>query len=405
MFVLCKMLLSRARAASSRSERILTRLFPSCHQHNVITPFRCNCNPRPLFLSTAAPSDSGRPKNVEKLLRRRYQKPPTLPRLEPESNESRKTKLRKKYFFSFLNYLGNYEKIIEAIVPKKLIEASRVMINGTKLIATDMREFAWAYKVLSTTSDWQKAAGTLSRRHLELYMNLPAELYRVAPVLVVSAFPLMQNVAFPLALMFPKRLLSSHYWSDELKAEVMSETVQRRHKYYRSVFRYLQRGLEAHKGKPLYQSCLVVLRKLAVEGEHPPEQDILALRPLFSKGGVFSLAKVNRLQLRHLMRTNGRYNRLWWRYDLREHANLLMEIDRAVVRENMEALSHEELQRSCSQRGLNVHGLDRSEMLEYLGAWTRISGQLDAGSASLLLHLPVLLGYNHRTRHCDSTSV
>ena len=105
------------------------------------------------------------------------------------------------------------------------------------------------------------------------------------------------------------------------------------------------------------------------------------------------------------MRTNGRYNRLWWRYDLREHANLLMEIDRAVVRENMEALSHEELQRSCSQRGLNVHGLDRSEMLEYLGAWTRISGQLDAGSASLLLHLPVLLGYNHRTRHCDSTSV
>ena len=336
---------------------------------------------------------------------RRYQKPPTLPRLEQESTESRKTKLQKKYFFSFLDYLANYEKIIEAIVPKKLIEASRVMISGTKLIVADMREFAWAYKVLSTTSDWQNAARTLTRRHLELYMSLPSELFRVAPILVVSAFPLMQNVAFPLALMFPKRLLSSHYWSNELKTEVMSETVQRKHKYYRSVFRYLQRGLEAHKGKPLYQSCLVVLRKLAVDGDPPPEMDILALRPLFSKGGVFSLSKVNSLHVRHLMRINGRHNRLWWRYNLREYANLLMEIDRALVRETMEALSQEELQRNCSQRGLNVEGLNRLDMLEYLGAWTRISGQLDAGSASLLVHLPVLLGYNHRTRHCDSSSV
>ena len=390
---------SRVVSSLTRSTGILQRLPSSCHRHGV-------CNPRThsLFLSTAASSDSGRPKNAEELLRR-YQKPPTLPRLEQESTESRKTKLQKKYFFSFLDYLANYEKIIEAIVPKKLIEASRVMINGTKLIVADMREFAWAYKVLSTTSDWQNAARTLTRRHLELYMSLPSELFRVAPILVVSAFPLMQNVAFPLALMFPKRLLSSHYWSNELKTEVMSETVQRKHKYYRSVFRYLQRGLEAHKGKPLYQSCLVVLRKLAVDGDPPPEMDILALRPLFSKGGVFSLSKVNSLHVRHLMRINGRHNRLWWRYNLREYANLLMEIDRALVRETMEALSQEELQRNCSQRGLNVEGLNRLDMLEYLGAWTRISGQLDAGSASLLLHLPVLLGYNHRTRHCDSSSV
>jgi len=314
--------------------------------------------------------------------------------------------LRKKFFFRLLEYLTNYEKLIKAIVPKKLIEASRVMINGTKLIVIDMREFAWTYKVLSTTSDWQRAAGTLSRRQLELYMNLPAELYRVAPVLVISAFPLMQNVAFPLALLYPKHLLSSHFWSQDLKAEVMAQAVQRRHKYYRSVFRYLQRGLEVHKGKPLYQSCIVALRKLAVEGKHPSEAEILALAPLFSAAGdgVFSLANLNSLHTRQLMRSNGRYNRLWWRYNLREFANLLREIDRALVREALETLSDEDLQRSCGQRGLNVGGLQRTEMLEYLGAWTRISVQLDADS-SLLLHLPVLLGYNHKTRHCDANSV
>jgi len=372
----------------------------------------------PVFLSTAGgkghkshepPSGSGPPKpNEPKELFKRYQyhEPPTLPGLDPEPTESRKTKLRKKFFFRLLEYLTNYEKLIETIVPKKLIEASRVMINGTKLIVLDMREFAWTYKVLSTTSDWQRAAGTLSRRQLELYLNLPAELYRVAPVLVISAFPLMQNVAFPLALLYPKHLLSSHFWTTALKAEVMSEAVQRRHKYYRSVFRYLQRGLEVHKGKPLYQSCIAALRKLAVEGKHPSEAEILALAPLFSARGrgVFSLANVNSLHVRQLMRANGRYNRLWWRHNLREFTNLLREIDRALVREALETLSDEDLQGSCSQRGLNVKGLQRTEMLEYLVAWTNISVQLDADS-SLLLYMPVLLGYNHKTRHCDATSV
>ena len=104
------------------------------------------------------------------------------------------------------------------------------------------------------------------------------------------------------------------------------------------------------------------------------------------------------------MRANGRYNRLWWRHNLREFTNLLREIDRALVREALETLSDEDLQGSCSQRGLNVKGLQRTEMLEYLVAWTNISVQLDADS-SLLLYMPVLLGYNHKTRHCDATSV
>ena len=119
---------SRVVSSLTRSTGILQRLLSSCHRHGVSNP-----RTHSLFLSTAASSDSGRPKNAEELLRR-YQKPPTLPRLEQESTESRKTKLQKKYFFSFLDYLANYEKIIEAIVPKKLIEVSRVMINGTKYL-------------------------------------------------------------------------------------------------------------------------------------------------------------------------------------------------------------------------------------------------------------------------------
>jgi hypothetical protein len=365
-----------------------------------------------LFQTTAAaastppdPSLPKPPKMTAKEILKSYKAPPTLPGLEHESKNSRKNKLRKHIFFRFLDYLINYEKLVAAIVPKKLVEMSKVFIRGTKRIVLDMRDFAWVYKVLSNTRDWQKAASTLSRRQLELYLNLPDELYRVAPVLVISAFPLMQNVAFPVALMYPKKLLSSHYWDDKVKAEVAEEAAMRRHSYYRPLFRDLHRGLDALKGKPYHQTCKTLFRKLGVEGALPTAEDILELKPVFSVNGVYSLAKVNSLHVRHLMKANGRYNWLWWRHSLREYSNLLREMDKAISRENLEVIGDAELSACCGLRGLSVQGLGRSEMMEYLDKWVRISVQIDESSSSLLLHLPMLLGYNHKTRHWDASSV
>jgi hypothetical protein len=57
---------------------------------------------------------------------------------------------------------------------------------------------------------------------LQLYLNLPSDLIRTAPVLLISALPFAQNVVFPVALMFPKQLLSSHFWSDQVMDELNS---------------------------------------------------------------------------------------------------------------------------------------------------------------------------------------
>ena len=52
----------------------------------------------------------------------------------------------------------------------------------------------------------------------QLYLNLPSDLIRTSPVLLISALPFAQNVVFPVALMFPKLLLSSHFWSEQVEA-------------------------------------------------------------------------------------------------------------------------------------------------------------------------------------------
>ena len=153
-----------------------------------------------------------------------------MPKLEAPGKESARGIVRKKLFYRFFDYLKGYGEILDKLLPEKFRDVSRLFLRGTKALFSDMREFIWVYHVLSATSDWEKACRTLTRRQLVLYRTLPNDLYSVAPVLLLSAFPLMQNVVFPLAMLYPKHLLSSHFWSPEVRREVMRELQQKKHR-------------------------------------------------------------------------------------------------------------------------------------------------------------------------------
>ena len=91
---------------------------------------------------------------------------------------------------------------------------------------------------------------------------------------------------------------------------------------------------------------------------------------------------------------------------MQEFGNLLRHIDLAILREGLNTLNDDSLQSCCRFRGLNIDPtLSRDEMMTYLRNWLEISKALDRDHISLLLHLPVLLGYNHKTRLLDDASV
>ena len=88
---------------------------------------------------------------------------------------------------------------------------------GLLLSATFFGSFE-TYKSLEIffTNSKRTCSQDESTLNLQLYLNLPSDLIRTAPVLLISALPFAQNVVFPVALMFPKQLLSSHFWSDQV---------------------------------------------------------------------------------------------------------------------------------------------------------------------------------------------
>lgn len=149
------------------------------------------------------------------------------------------------------------------------------------------------------------------------------------------------------------------------------------------------------------------LKKITVKGTHPSPQEILQLQDMFCrKKGIFHLNTISSLHVRHLMKVHGLRDFFWWRHKLTQYANLLRHVDLAILREGgVGYMGDEDMREVCLWRGLNAQEMPRSDMRQYLECWIDVSEQLQPGMQSLLLHLPILLGYNHPSRHWDDLTV
>ncbi len=324
---------------------------------------------------------------------------PSLPELESHDDPSVLGKAKKNVFYSFFDYIKDYNAKIAKVIPPKAVEAYTLFKAGTALLFKDMWVFAKAYDTLSTTDDLDEACTLLSYRTLELYLSLPSDLYVVIPVIALSSLPIVGYGTMALAMLYPKYLLSSHYWSEAIQKEVHHDRLYDRHMHYQKLLLDLPRYIWLMKDKPYYEKCKVMFKKLE-SGQHPKASEVLEVRQAFVRGCTFDIDNLGAPHLRHLVKIHGLSYLTLHRKRLPEYGNLLLQIDLALVREGGPGvLSIDELGTACFRRGLNTDGLSRSEMEEYLSDWLAISSKLNKHYLSLILHLPILLGFNKKTRH------
>ena len=147
-----------------------------------------------------------------------------------------------------------------------------------------------------------------------------------------------------------------------------------------------------------------MLKEIFQQQDVPSASKILKLRPLFDKGGPLYISELKATHVKHLMKINRVRGSLLWfpRFRLQQYANLVHEIDRAILREEFH-LDHMELARACNLRGLNVASQNDDQLYEYLEKWIEITEKLTIYQMSLFLHLPILLGYNHASRIWDGS--
>lgn len=153
----------------------------------------------------------------------------------------------------------------------------RMFMSGVKEFYGDLKEYVKIVRILNTSEGGFKS---LTRKEIELYHQMPKDIVKVGPILLITALPFTNYIVFPLVYMFPKQLLSSHFWNLQQKSEYMIDGLKNRLLHHRPVFRHLQGHLDNMKSHELYKPWKIILGKLG-SGVQPDTEDILKCRELF----------------------------------------------------------------------------------------------------------------------------
>jgi hypothetical protein len=108
-------------------------------------------------------------------------------------NKMSRENVRQYFFTRFFDYLQNYDKVLEKKFPAA-IHIYRVFMIGMKEFYQDMKKF---FKINSIVSN--KGIQALTRKEMELYQQVPKDILKVSPVLIISALPFANYVIFPIA--------------------------------------------------------------------------------------------------------------------------------------------------------------------------------------------------------------
>jgi len=289
----------------------------------------------------------------------------------------------------YLNFLEKYQEMLGKKFPGTM-QVYRVFVVGFKDFLTEVKDYLAIKKRVVTSSGGVKE---LSLQELEIYFFMPKDMVRVGPVLLFSALPLAQYLVFPIAYYFPRHLLSSHFWTLQQKFEFAIENLRVRLQNYRPVLRHMQSGLERVTDEKLKALTQDVLNKLG-SGSHPTVRQIMAIKTLFETD-AFSLQAIHGPHAKRLCKIYGLHSYWFKRRRLYDHAYLLTVMDAAILRHGIFNLKPEELKSACYLRGLNASNLRHEDLMSYLQQWMSISTSVQPHAYSFLLHLPVLLSYNH----------
>lgn len=115
--------------------------------------------------------------------------------VSPGSSEKpTSTIIIKQYALSrFMQLVKSYEKVLEKKFPTAL-NVYRIFMVGIKDFYRDMKYYFKIYRRLSMPAGFK----CLTRKEMELYHQMPKDMMRVAPMLILSTLPFANYIVLPL---------------------------------------------------------------------------------------------------------------------------------------------------------------------------------------------------------------
>lgn len=106
-----------------------------------------------------------------------------------------KENIRGYVFTRFMDYVKNYERAVEKKYPGAF-KVYRVYMDGVASFYRDMKDYV---KISAKLLGRPENVTQLTRRELEIYYQLPRDIRKVGPLLLVSSIPFAQYLTMPVA--------------------------------------------------------------------------------------------------------------------------------------------------------------------------------------------------------------
>lgn len=118
-------------------------------------------------------------------------------KLSESQYNSKKVKenIRGYVFTRFMDYVKNYGRAVEKKYPVAF-KVYRMFLDGVTSFYHDMKDYL---KISAKLIGRQENIRKLTRRELEIYYQLPRDMRKVGPLLLVSSIPFAQYLTMPVA--------------------------------------------------------------------------------------------------------------------------------------------------------------------------------------------------------------
>ncbi|XP_050440467.1 LETM1 domain-containing protein 1 [Adelges cooleyi] len=275
---------------------------------------------------------------------------------------------------------------IEKISPSAA-KYARLGVFGCKYLYNDGQVLMSAYKKYFTSG-----LSSLTYKELELKYRLPVQLVRLTPILLCWPIPFTNFLLFPLAFIFPKYLLSEHFWTDEQQKQFWTQDQRKCYEHNVRIFEHLSLMAEECSDDMLLK-WFRVIECLAAGGVSPVD-DIQHAIPVFSMF-PYHFSTLPRQHITVLLKLYNMHRGLRRRVRLKKLAQYIQLMDRAMEAEGGPVnLNDRQLQWACMFRGLYPFSSSRENLVSYLENWLKVSSKIDKNSLSCILHCQVLLALN-----------
>ncbi|XP_068688274.1 LETM1 domain-containing protein 1-like isoform X1 [Montipora foliosa] len=278
---------------------------------------------------------------------------------------------------------------------QKLGKVVAAFVGGSKQLGKDVKLMFEIQKKLKNNSYNWDILKTEEIIHLH---QTRKDLLKSLPVVVAFFIPFLGYVVPFVAFLYPKQLLSRHYWQPHQKEKFVIQDITRRRRHYLPLVREVGRlalGYKAHSQSEDLMSTSVKV----VEKQHPSNQELLNAVEFF-KGELLSFDYLPRYHLKklsHVWLISPWLPNRFLRSRLKRILKSVKKEDAALKRVGFRHLHEEQLKAVCHSRGLDTTDVDPEALVQWLADWVELSNAAGDTDESFMAHCAVFKTMNYKS--------